>query len=108
MNKSNFFNIARATSTITVDGIDGDVHCRELSAGAVALLQKESNEMSVLAQVLLGGVTDDKGKALFTGADKGKILDMPMKPLQAIAEEILKLTGLDAAATDEDDESPNE
>ena len=105
--KSNFFNIARAASTIEVEGI-GEVHCRELSAGAVALLHKESNEMSVLAQVLLGGVTDGKGKALFTGADKGKILDMPMKPLQAIAEEILKLTGLDAAATDEDDESPNE
>ena len=71
------------------------------------IMQQLANEMSVLAQVLLGGVTDDKGKALFTGADKSKILDMPMKPLQAIAEEILKLTGLDAAADDEGDESPN-
>lgn len=105
MNKSNFFNITRATSTITVEGI-GEVHCRELSAGAVALLQKEANEMSILAAVVLGGVVDESnGKPMFTAADKSKVLEMPMKPLQEIAEEVLKLTGLDG---DAGEEIPNE
>jgi len=113
MNKSNFFNITRATSTITVDGMDGEIHCRELSAGTMGLLQKESmessgaSEIAQLAIVLIGGVVDDKGKPMFTNADRPKLLDMTMKSLQVISDEILKLTGL--TNDDEgDDESPNE
>jgi hypothetical protein len=105
-NKSSFFQIARATSTIEVEGL-GDVHCRELSAGSVSALQKEGNsEMDILAQVLISGVVDDNGKPMFTQADKSKLLDMTLSPLTAISEEIMKLTGLtDGGAGDE---SPNE
>ncbi len=103
MNKQSFFTIARATTVITVEGI-GEVHCRELSAGAVSALQAEKSEMGILAQVVLGGVTDANGKPMFTNADKNKILDMPMAPLQQIAEAVMGLTGLEA-----DEESvPNE
>ena len=111
MNKSNFFNISRATSTIEVEGI-GEVHCRELSAGTMGLLQKEnigspgSSEMAQLAIVLIGGVVDDKGKPMFTNADRPKLLEMTMKPLQVISDEILKLTGL--TNDDEGEEIPNE
>lgn len=107
MNKSNFFNIIRATSTIEVEGL-GSVNCRELSAAAVAMLQKDQeNEMNVLSAVLLGGVVDDSGKPMFAPADRSKILDMPIKPLQTISEEIMRLSGFDADL-ESDEESPNE
>ena len=94
MNKLDFLNnVSRKTSTITVEGL-GDVHCRELSAGAVSSLQGVEGEMNILAKVVIAGMMDDAGKPMFTDKDKGSILDLPIAPLQAISEEIMTLTGL--------------
>ncbi len=106
MNKQSFFTIARATSTIEVEGL-GTVHCRELSAGAVSSLSNAKTEMDILASVLLSGVTTEDGKPMFTNADKNKILDMPLAPLQQIAEEIMSLTGLEAGE-ESGEESPKD
>lgn len=97
--------------TITVDALDGDVLVREMSGLEAAHFQKRSLDVikpnnggiksaealaRLNASVLINGVINEDGSAVFSNDDAGVLMDMPSSVLETIANEILDISGLTA------------
>lgn len=92
-NKHDIFSKLRAsTAPITADGWDG-CYAKQLSGkDQLALGNLPTDQVTV--ELLVRGVVDDQGNALFTHADADDLLNLPGKSLQAVVQEILAHNGL--------------
>jgi len=97
--------------TVTVNALDGDVLVREMSGLEAARFQKRSLDVikpntgmiksadalaRLNAGVIINGVINEDGSAVFANDDADALMAMPSSVLEIIANEILDLSGLSA------------
>ena len=83
------------TDTVTIESWGGDIHIKELSAGAIDAMRKfEGAELKMAVTSIIHGVTHDDGKMVFTESDMKELLKMSVKDLMEVSGAVLKLSGL--------------
>ena len=96
MNKTELFkNYSLNTGTVEVANWGGEVHIKELSAGAMAKMQESmGKEIEMAAIAVIFGVIDADGKRFFADSDKAKLLEMSTADLVKVSAAIIELSDL--------------